>query len=171
MNSLLKNSSLNWKIWKTTRPFRYALNQITLWLYSGDNGLDLVDRMLEGIRTEVHNTVQKTVAKTIPREKKCKKAKWLSKEALQIAEERKWKARVQFSCPVMSDSLRPHGLQNARLHCPSPALKAYSNSFPSSQWCHPTTSFSVVLLLPLSIFPGIKIFSNEMVLHIRWPKY
>ena len=44
----------------------------------------------------------------------------------------------------MSNSLRPHGLQHTRLHCPSPALKAYSNSRPSSEWCHPTISFSVV---------------------------
>ena len=44
----------------------------------------------------------------------------------------------QFSCSVMSNSLRPHGLQHARLPCPSPTLRACSNSCPSSQWCHPT---------------------------------
>ena len=52
-------------------------------------GLDLVDRVLEEIRTEVHNIVQEAVTKTIPKEKKCKKAKQLSIEALQIAEERR----------------------------------------------------------------------------------
>ena len=47
---------------------------------------------------------------------------------------------VQFSCSVMSDSLLPHGLQNARLPCPSPTLEAGSNSCPSSRWCHTTIS-------------------------------
>ena len=52
-------------------------------------GLDLVDRMLKELRTEVHNIVQEVVTKTIPKKKKCKKVKWLSEEALQIAEERR----------------------------------------------------------------------------------
>ena len=54
-----------------------------------------------------------------------------------------WKglpSSVQFSCSVVSDSLRPHGLQHARLPCPSPTPGAYSNSCPSSRWCHPTIS-------------------------------
>ena len=51
---------------------------------------------------------------------------------------------VQFSQSVMSDSLQPHGLQYARLPCPSPAPRACSNSYPLSQWCHPTISSSVV---------------------------
>ena len=51
---------------------------------------------------------------------------------------------VQFSCSVVSDSLRPHGLQHARLPCPSPTPRACSNSCPSSWWCHPTISSSVV---------------------------
>ena len=51
---------------------------------------------------------------------------------------------VQFSCSVMSDSLRPHGLQHARLSCLSPTPGAYSNSCPSSRWCHPTISSTVV---------------------------
>ena len=50
-----------------------------------------------------------------------------------------------FSCPVMSDSLRPYGLQHARLPCPSLSPRVYSNSCPLSQWCHPTISSSVVL--------------------------
>ena len=72
----------------------------------------------------------------------------------------------------MSDSLWPHGLQHSRLHCPLPTPRAYSNSCPSSQWCHSTISSSVfpLLLLP-SIFPSIRVFSNDSVLHIRWPKY
>ena len=51
---------------------------------------------------------------------------------------------VQFSCSVVSDSLRPHGLQHTRFPCPSPTSGAYSDSCPSSQWCHPTISSSVV---------------------------
>ena len=51
---------------------------------------------------------------------------------------------VQFSCSVMSDSLQPHGLQHTRLLRPSPTSRAYSDSCPSSQWCHPTISSSVI---------------------------
>ena len=52
--------------------------------------------------------------------------------------------KVQFSGSVVSESLRPHGLQHARLPCPSPTLRACSNSCPLSWWCHPTISSSVV---------------------------
>ena len=81
------------KVGKTTRPFRYDLNQ-TPYEYMVEmtnrfKGLDLVNRLPEEIRTEVHNIVQKAVTKTIPKKKKCKKAKWLSEETLQIAEERR----------------------------------------------------------------------------------
>ena len=51
---------------------------------------------------------------------------------------------VQFSCSVMSDTLQPHGLQHARLPCPSPSPGACSNSCPLSRWCHPTISSSVI---------------------------
>ena len=68
--------------------------------------------------------------------------------------------------------LRPHGLQHARLPCPSPTPGACSSSCPSSQWCHPTISSSVIpLLLPPSILPSIRVFPNESVLCIRWPEY
>ena len=72
----------------------------------------------------------------------------------------------------MSDSLWPHGLQHARLPCPSPTPGACSNSCPLSRWCHSTISSSShpLLLLP-SIFPRSRVFSNESVLHSRWPKY
>ena len=50
----------------------------------------------------------------------------------------------QFSCSVMSNSLWPHGLQHTRLPCPSPTPRPYSNSCPSTQWCHPTVSSSVI---------------------------
>ena len=72
----------------------------------------------------------------------------------------------------MSSSLKPHGLQHTRLPGPSLSLGVCSNSCPLSQWCHPAISSSVVplLLLP-SIFPSIRVFSNESVLCIRWSKY
>ena len=77
------------KIGKTTRPFRYDLSQIlydyTVEVRNRFKGLDLIDRVPDELWTEVWDIVQETGIKTIPMEKKCKKAKWLSKEALQIA--------------------------------------------------------------------------------------
>ena len=70
----------------------------------------------------------------------------------------------------MSDSLQPHGLQHARPPCPSPTPGVYSNSCPLSRLCHPTISSWHPVLLPPSIFPSIRVFSNEPVLRIRWPK-
>ena len=72
----------------------------------------------------------------------------------------------------MSDSLRPHGLQHARLPCPSPSPGVCSNSSPLSRWCHPTISSFVTPFssCPQS-FPVIRVFSNESILRIRWPKY
>ena len=78
---------------------------------------------------------------------------------------------VQFSCSVVSDSLQPHEPQHARLPCPSPTPRVYPNSCPLSRWCHPTISSSHPLLLLPSIFPSIRVFSNESALHISWPKY
>ena len=79
---------------------------------------------------------------------------------------------IQSSCLVMSDSLQSHGLQPARLPCPSPTPRACSNSCPWSQWCHPTISSSVIpFSFWPSIFPSIKVFSSELALCIRWPKY
>ena len=71
----------------------------------------------------------------------------------------------------MSDSLWPHGLQHTRLPCSSPIPRACLNSCPSSRWCHPTISSSVCrpFLLLTSIFPSIRVFSNKLGLHIRWP--
>ena len=81
------------KIGGTTRPFRYDLNQTpkdyTVEGRSRFKGLDLMDRLLDKLWMEVCDTVQETGIKTIPMEKKCKKAKWLSGEALQIAVERR----------------------------------------------------------------------------------
>ena len=77
---------------------------------------------------------------------------------------------VQFSSSVASSTLWPHGPQNARLPCLSPTSGDYSNSCPLSQRCHPLILCHPLLLLP-SIFPSIRVFSNESFLHISWPKY
>ena len=85
------------KVGKTTRPFRYDLNQIpydyTVELRNRFKGLDLIDRVPDELWTEVHDIVQGIGIKTIPKKKKCKKAKWLSEEALQIAVKRKVKSK------------------------------------------------------------------------------
>ena len=78
------------KVGKTIRPFRYDLNQIP-YDYSVEEtnrfkGLDLIDRVPEELWMKVRDTEQEAVIKTIPKKKKCKKAKWLSEEALEIAE-------------------------------------------------------------------------------------
>ena len=79
---------------------------------------------------------------------------------------------VQRSHSVMSNSLWTHGLEHTRLPCPSPTPRDYSKSCPLSWWCHPTHPILCrPLLLPPSIFPNIAVFSNESILHIRWPKY
>ena len=81
------------KVGKTTRPLRYDLNKIpynyTVKVTNTFNGLDLIDRVPEELRIEVRDIVQEAVIKTTPKKKKCKKVKWLSDEALQIAEKRR----------------------------------------------------------------------------------
>ena len=81
------------KIGKTNRSCMYDLNQIsydyTVKMGNRFKGLDLIDRGPDELWTEVHDIVQETRIKTIPKKKKCKKAKWLSEEALQIAEKRR----------------------------------------------------------------------------------
>ena len=78
---------------------------------------------------------------------------------------------IQFSCSVVSDSLWPHESQYARPPCPSPTPGVHPNPCPSSGWCHPTISSSVV---PFSSSPQSlpeSVFSNESTLHMRWPQY
>ena len=88
------------KVEKTTRPLRYDLNQIpydyTVEVRNGFNGLGLIDRVPNELWMEVRDTIQETGIKTIPKKKKCKKAKWLSEEALQIAA--KSKGEKKKSC-------------------------------------------------------------------------
>ena len=89
------------KIGKTTRPFRYDLNQIpynyTVEVTNRFRELDLIDRVPEELWKKVCNIVQEAVIKTIPKKKKCKKAKWLSEEPLQIAEKRR-EAKAKEKC-------------------------------------------------------------------------
>ena len=102
------------KVGKITRPFRYDLNQIpynyTVEVTNRFKGLDLIDRVPEELWMEVRDTVQEAGIKTIPKKKKCKKAKWLSEEALQIAEKRREtkgkgeRERYQFGCRIPNNS-------------------------------------------------------------------
>ena len=94
VNSLLPKFRFKLKkVGKTTISFRYDLNQIpydyTVEVRNRFKGLDLIDRVPEELWTEVHDIVQEAGIKTIPKKKKCKKARWLSEEALQIAEKMK----------------------------------------------------------------------------------
>ena len=81
------------KVGKTTRPFRYDLNQIpyiyTVEITNRFKGLDLIDRMPEELWMEVHDIVQEVVIRTIPKKKKCKKGEMVAKEGFQVAEKRK----------------------------------------------------------------------------------
>ena len=78
---------------------------------------------------------------------------------------------VQFSRSVMSNSLQPRELQHARPPCPSSTPRVHSDSRPSSPWCHPAISSSVI---PFSSCPQslpASVFSRESTLHMRWTKY
>ena len=91
---LIAKFRLKWKkVGKTTTRFRCDLNQIpydyTVEVRNRFKGLDLIDRLPEELRTEVHDIVQEAVIKNIPKKKKYKNTKWFSKEALQIAEKRR----------------------------------------------------------------------------------
>ena len=103
------------KVGKTTRPFRYDLNQIpydyTVEVRNRFKGLDLIDRVPDEPWNEVHDIVQETGSKTTPNKRKCIKAKWLSEEALQIAVKRRevkskrQKGKIQASeCRVPKNS-------------------------------------------------------------------
>ena len=103
------------KIGKTTGPFSYDLNQIpydyTVEVKNTFKGLDLIDRVPDELWTGTDDTVKQTGIKTIPKKKKCKKEKWLSEEALQIADEKKRgkkqrrKGKIQASeCRVPKNS-------------------------------------------------------------------
>ena len=77
---------------------------------------------------------------------------------------------VQFSCSVMANSLRSHGMQHASPPCLSPTPEVYS--LMSVESVMPSNHLILCCpLLPPSIFPSIRVFSNELTLHIRWPKY
>ena len=86
-----------------------------------------------------------------------------------------WEVRTlssaQFSRSVISNSLWPDGLQHTRPPCPSPTPRVFSNSCPSSQWCHPTISSSVVPFSRLQSFPASGSFPMSQFFAIRWPKF
>ena len=81
--------------------------------------------------------------------------------------------RMGETFQTTSYSLGPHGLQHARLPCPSPTPRVYSNSCPLSQWCHPVISSSVIPFSScLKFWPESGFFpKSQIILHIRWPKY
>ena len=93
---------------KTTRPVWYELNQIpydyTVDMTNRFKGLDLIDRVPEELWMEACNIVQEMVIKVIPKKKKCKKAKWLSEEALQIAEKRSERQRRKGKMSIWMQS-------------------------------------------------------------------
>ena len=105
-------------------------------------------------------------------------SEWLSSLVLSVDRAREYMhilsvqfSSVQFSRSVVSDSLRPHESQHTRPPCPSPTPGVHSNSCPSSRWCHPAISSSVV---PFSSCPQSLpawVFSIESTLRMRWPKY
>ena len=114
---------------KAIRPFRYDLNKIpynyTVEVTNRFKGLELVERVPEELWTDVHNSIQKAVTKTISEKKKCMKAKWLYKEALQIAEEgravkskgekeRYTQLNAEFQRKVRRDKPRPSSMSNAK---------------------------------------------------------
>ena len=134
------------------------------------------------------NMLSRLVIAFLPRSK-CLLISWLQSQPAVILQSKKIKSvtfsivsttichstatlsSVQFSRSVVSDSAT-HGLQHARPPCPSPTPGIYPNSCPLSQWSHPAHLILCrLLLLPPSIFPSIRVFSNESALHIRWPKY
>ena len=75
---------------------------------------------------------------------------------------------VTWSCLTLCDPMK---LQYLRLPCPSPPPRTCSSSCPTSWWCHPNISSSIIPFPLASIFPSIRIFSTESVLHIKWPNY
>jgi len=121
----------------------------------------LIKKILKEARGKIHLTYTWTNIKII--------SDFSSKiiELSQLDEVHPWQSYRKFSPSVISDSLQPRGLQHTRLPCPSPSPGACSNSCPSSQWCHPTISSSVVLFssglqsFPVSgSFPMSQLFTS-----------
>ena len=167
------------KVGKTTRPFSYDLNKIpydyTVEVTNRLKGLDLIDGVPEELWNEVHDIVQETAIKTIPMEKKCKKAKWWFEEAVKAKERREVKGKGEkerYVCCVKKVTLcdcMGCSSPGFPVHCQLPEFiltHVHESVMPSNHFilCHP------LFLLP-SLFPSIRVFSSESVLCIRWPKY
>ena len=108
---------------------------------------------------------------TCPRPKSCRQCSKDPNWDVSDSRDHPLNHSIQFSHSVMSNSLQPHEPQHARPPCPSPIPGVYPNSCPLSRWWHPTISSRCPLLLLPSIVPNIRVFSNELDLCIRWPKY
>ena len=100
-----------------------------------------------------------------------RKYKWLKLVYYPTLLRQQIHSSVQFSHSVVSYSLQPHGLQYAKLPCPSPTPRACTNSCPWSQWCHPTSHPLSSPSPPAFNLSQPQVFSSESVLPIRWPKY
>ena len=112
------------KVEKTTRPFRYDLiNSLIVEVRNRFKGLDLIDRVPDGLRTEVRDIVQESGIKTIPKKKKYKKAKWLSEEALQIAVKKKGSEKQRGKGKIYSFECRVPKNSKERESIPQPSMQ------------------------------------------------
>ena len=115
------------KVEKTTRQLRYDLNQIPydyiVEVRNRFKGLDLIDRVPDGLRTEVRDIVQESGIKTIPKKKKYKKAKWLSEEALQIAVKKKGSEKQRGKGKIYSFECRVPKNSKERESIPQPSMQ------------------------------------------------
>ena len=134
---------------------KYQQSQICRWYHSnGRKWRGTIEPLDEGERGEWKSWLKPQHSK---------KTKIIASSPIQIRSD-------QISRSVVSNSLWPHELQHARIPCPSPTPRVHSDSRPSSQWCHPAISSSVV---PFSSCPQslpASVFSNVSTLRMRWPK-
>ena len=158
--------------------FGHLMQRVNIWKDS-DAGINWRQRRsgwqrmrwLDGITNSVDMNLGKLRETVRDREAWCAAVPGVEKNWTRLSDWTEKKLQVHFSCSVVSDSLRPHGLQHSRLPCPSPTPGAWSNSCPLSGWCHSTISSSVIPFSShLQSFPASGSFPMS-VLHIRWPNY
>ena len=166
-----------WATWEVPCPIKEATNRVKGYLSKWDKIMldetkGLVSKMCKQFMKLNTRKTKKPIKKVA--EHLNRLFSFFSKEDTYITNHMKrcsTTLSVQFSLSVVSNCLWPHGLQLARLLCPSPIPEAYSNSCPLSKWCRPTISSCHPILLPPSTSPSIRVFSSEAVLHISWSKY